>query len=134
VRRRLASPENPGASRSLQLRVRPSPGAHVFAAGSIRRDPRRAGWRGTGPTASTEVPFMADLDRKGSLSGLSEHEAKEFHRIFIASFIVFTLIAIVAHILVWNWRPWIPGPNGYTSSILDTARTFASYIPYAFTA
>ncbi len=77
---------------------------------------------------------MADLDKKGTLSGLTEHEAKEFHRIFIASFIVFTLIAIVAHILVWNWRPWIPGPNGYTSSILDTARTFASYIPYAFTA
>ena len=48
-----------------------------------------------------------------SLSGLSEAEAKEFHKIFVASFIGFTLIAIVAHILVWNWRPWLPGPNGY---------------------
>jgi light-harvesting complex 1 beta chain len=21
----------------------------------------------------------------------------------------------VAHILVWMWRPWLPGPEGYTS-------------------
>ena len=48
-----------------------------------------------------------------SLSGLTEGEAKEFHKIFMGSFIIFTVIAIVAHILVWNWRPWLPGPNGY---------------------
>ncbi len=53
-----------------------------------------------------------------SLSGLTETEAKEFHKLFVVSFIVFTLIAIVAHILVWSWRPWIPGPNGYTTSML----------------
>jgi light-harvesting complex 1 beta chain len=52
-----------------------------------------------------------------SLSGLSEPEAKEFHKIFMTSFIIFTVIAIVAHILVWQWRPWLPGPNGYTGMI-----------------
>jgi len=52
-----------------------------------------------------------------SLSGLTEQEAKEFHRIFMVSFIVFTIIAIIAHILVWQWRPWLPGPNGYTSML-----------------
>jgi len=41
-----------------------------------------------------------------SLSGLTESEAKEFHSIFVASFLVFTLIAVVAHFLVWQWRPW----------------------------
>jgi light-harvesting complex 1 beta chain len=56
--------------------------------------------------------------REGSLSGLTETEAKEFHKIFVASFIAFTLIAIVAHFLVWSWRPWIPGPNGY-SMLMD---------------
>jgi len=56
--------------------------------------------------------------RGGSLSGLTEEEAKEFHRIFVASFLVFTGIAIVAHFLVWQWRPWIPGPEGY-SAITD---------------
>jgi len=52
-----------------------------------------------------------------SLSGLTEQEAREFHRIFMTSFIVFTIIAIIAHILVWQWRPWLPGPNGYTSML-----------------
>ncbi len=42
-----------------------------------------------------------------SLSGLTETEAKEFHGIFVTSFIVFTTIAVVAHILAWNWRPWL---------------------------
>lgn len=57
---------------------------------------------------------MVDRDvSTGTLSGLTEVEAKEFHKIFMSSFIIFTLIAVVAHILVWFWRPWLPGPNGY---------------------
>ena len=43
----------------------------------------------------------------GTLSGITEAEAKEFHKIFLTSFIIFTVIAIVAHVLVWNWRPWL---------------------------
>ena len=46
-------------------------------------------------------------DRRGSLSGLTEQEAREFHGMFVTSFIGFTVIAIVAHVLVWNWRPWL---------------------------
>ena len=56
-----------------------------------------------------------ERDPTVSLSGLTEAEAKEFHKLFLTSFIVFTVIAIVAHILVWNWRPWLPGPNGYAA-------------------
>lgn len=44
---------------------------------------------------------------RGSLSGLTEQEAQEFHRIFVSSFLGFTAIAVVAHILVWIWRPWL---------------------------
>jgi light-harvesting complex 1 beta chain len=61
--------------------------------------------------------------REGSLSGLTETEAKEFHKIFVFSFIVFTVIAIIAHFLVWSWRPWIPGPSGY--SMLATHAQYA---------
>lgn len=43
----------------------------------------------------------------GSMSGLSEEEAKEFHKVFMMSFAGFTAIAIVAHFLVWQWRPWL---------------------------
>ncbi len=46
-------------------------------------------------------------ERSGSLSGLTDQEAKEFHGIFVTSFIGFTAIAVVAHFLVWNWRPWL---------------------------
>jgi light-harvesting complex 1 beta chain len=42
-----------------------------------------------------------------SMSGLSENEAKEFHKIFVTSFIGFTVIAVAAHVLVWVWRPWL---------------------------
>ena len=63
----------------------------------------------------------------GSLSGLSEQEAKEFHRIFMVSFIVFTLIAIVAHILVWQWRPWFPGPEGY-AAVTDGVQAVANSV------
>ena len=55
--------------------------------------------------------------RAGSTSGLTDSEAREFHSIFVTSFIVFTVIAIIAHVLVWQWRPWLPGPNGYTQLI-----------------
>lgn len=49
----------------------------------------------------------------GSMSGLTDEEARDFHRVFMSSFVGFTIIAIVAHILVWNWKPWIPGVAGY---------------------
>jgi len=61
-------------------------------------------------------------DKRVSLSGLTENEAREFHKIFISSFFIFLVIAIVAHFLVWQWRPWLPGVNGYTSMI-DGARS-----------
>jgi light-harvesting complex 1 beta chain len=59
-------------------------------------------------------------DRR-SLSGLSESEAKEFHKIFVTSFVIFTAIAVVAHVLAWMWRPWLPSVNGY--GMLDTAQS-----------
>ena len=48
-----------------------------------------------------------DDNGRGSLSGLTEKEAQEFHGIFMKSFVGLTLIAIVAHVLVWQWRPWL---------------------------
>jgi light-harvesting complex 1 beta chain len=62
---------------------------------------------------------MPTDDKKSPYSGLTEQEAKEFHGLFVSSFLGFTAIAVVAHVLVWMWRPWFPGPKGY-SSIQDT--------------
>ncbi len=60
---------------------------------------------------------MAEMGRPVSLTGLSESEAQEFHKIFVTSFIAFTVIAIIAHFLVWQWRPWLPGPEGYAALV-----------------
>ena len=68
----------------------------------------------------------------GSPSGLSEREAQEFHRLFMLSFIIFTVIAIVAHILAWQWRPWLPGPEGY-AALTDGVSTFANSVLARFT-
>ena len=62
---------------------------------------------------------MADNNRTGSMSGLTEAEAQEFHGIFVKSFILFTVIAIIAHFLVWQWRPWFPGVDGYKTSQVE---------------
>lgn len=58
-----------------------------------------------------------DKDEHRSLSGLSEAEAKEFHKIFIVSFLIFVVIALIAHILVWQWRPWLLTPSDAQASI-----------------
>ena len=50
-----------------------------------------------------------------SVSGLTPEEAREFHRIFVTSFIVFLVIALIAHYLAWEWRPW----GGHYSAMLD---------------
>lgn len=69
--------------------------------------------------------------RAETLSGLTESEAQEFHKAFMMSFIIFTLIAVVAHILVWMWRPWIPGPEGYTDvSALEGVNYAASLLQF----
>lgn len=72
---------------------------------------------------------MAD-NTGGSLSGLTENEAKEFHSIFMTSFIVFTVIAVIAHVLAWQWRPWLPGSEGYTSTIDVLQGVATSFIPF----
>jgi light-harvesting complex 1 beta chain len=40
------------------------------------------------------------------MSSLSESEAKEFHSAYVTGFIGFMSIAIVAHYLLYVWKPW----------------------------
>lgn len=66
------------------------------------------------------------------MSGLTANEAKEFHRLFMVGFVGFTLIAIVAHFLVWSWRPWFPGVDGY-ASLIDSTSAVANHVLARFT-
>jgi light-harvesting complex 1 beta chain len=73
---------------------------------------------------------MAIDKERSSLSGLTEAEALEFHSLFVKSFLIFTVIAIIAHVLVWNWRPWLPGPKGYAllDGVTNAAQAALSFI------
>ena len=44
---------------------------------------------------------------------LTEAEAREVHKLFIASAAFFVTVAVLAHILVWMWRPWLGAPRPY---------------------
>jgi light-harvesting complex 1 beta chain len=66
-------------------------------------------------------------DKRGdSLTGLTAGEAQEFHRLFSLSTIAYVIVAVVAHFLVWSWRPWFPGVDGYSSSMIDGVKVAAS--------
>ena len=74
---------------------------------------------------------MSDIrerdDRFGPGTYLTPEEAKEFHKIFVTSFLLFTAIAIVAHVLAWMWRPWLPGTAGYgDGAMIETTHQLAS--------
>jgi len=66
----------------------------------------------------------------GSLSGLSDAEAQEFHGIFMRSFLIFVGVAVVAHILAWIWRPWLPGEGGYASLSDGITVALTSILPH----
>lgn len=61
------------------------------------------------------------------MSGLSSEEAREFHGVFMSSFMIFVVVAIVAHVLAWLWRPWLPGEGGY-SSLMDGVTVASTYL------
>ncbi|MGF1660191.1 MAG: light-harvesting antenna LH1, beta subunit [Rubrimonas sp.] len=55
-------------------------------------------------------------EEKTSLSGLTDGEAKELHEIYMKGFTLFTGVAVVAHFLVWLWRPWIAPAEGFKAA------------------
>jgi len=69
---------------------------------------------------------MADTT-KSELSGLSEDEAQEFHKIFSQSATIFIGVAAFAHLLAYIWRPWLLGEE-QAFALLDRARDVANFI------
>lgn len=58
-----------------------------------------------------------------SLSGLTEAEAKEFHSVFVSSFLGFVVVAAIAHVLAWMWRPW-----ARNASVVDGVNVAVSHL------
>jgi len=72
--------------------------------------------------------MVNEVTRRSNLSGLTEPEAREFNRIFVLSFLLFTGIAVVAHILAWLWRPWggnYVGSHPVSAAMLDPTTLLA---------
>ena len=61
--------------------------------------------RSDGFTASVRRSIR--LANRTSISGRTDEEAQEFHQYYMQGFIGFTASAVVAHLLVWFWRPWL---------------------------
>jgi light-harvesting complex 1 beta chain len=84
------------------------------------RDGRGSGFR----AELKECQVMAD--NRESLTGLTDAEAREVHGYMIQGYIAFVAVAVVAHFLVWQWRPWFPTLKGYVS--LDNIGALTSLI------
>lgn len=39
--------------------------------------------------------------------GMTEEEARSFHSYFITGTVGYVLVAVVAHVAAWFWRPWL---------------------------
>ena len=46
------------------------------------------------------------MSNRTSISGLTDEEAQEFHTYYVQGLVGFTAVAVIAHALVWAWRPW----------------------------
>lgn len=60
-------------------------------------------------------------ERLGPGTYMTPDEAKEFHKLFLVSMGFFVLMAVIAHIFVWQWRPWFPGTEPYKAGMAATA-------------
>ena len=105
-------PRRMTARQPLPARSAPAPRVHQILAGIVpARMPPGSAFHAPVLVGNNGDVEMSDLrhtdERMGPGTYLSPEEAKEFHKLFITSFLIFTAVAIVAHFLVWNWRPWL---------------------------
>lgn len=67
-------------------------------------------------------------NQESPLNYMTEDEAKEVHKLFILSMGFFTTIAIIAHILVWLWRPWLSADEAQSAGLLKSGAQVAQAI------
>ena len=48
---------------------------------------------------------MTDPERVGTY--LTPEEAQEIHKGFMGTFVLYVAIALVAHALMWAYKPWL---------------------------
>jgi light-harvesting complex 1 beta chain len=48
---------------------------------------------------------MADM-KDLSFTGLTDQQAQELHSVYMSGLSLFAIVAVVAHLAVFIWRPW----------------------------
>jgi light-harvesting complex 1 beta chain len=42
-----------------------------------------------------------------SFTGLTDEQAQELHSVYLSGLYLFSAVAVVAHLAVFIWRPWL---------------------------
>ena len=46
------------------------------------------------------------MNQNTSPTGMSDQECQEFHKYYVQGTALFGVGAVIAHVLIWVWRPW----------------------------
>jgi light-harvesting complex 1 beta chain len=41
-----------------------------------------------------------------SFTGLTDEQAQELHSVYMSGLTLFTIVAVIAHLAVFIWKPW----------------------------
>lgn len=62
--------------------------------------------------------------------GATRGDSLAFGSIFAASFVLFLAIALLALLLTWNWRHWLPIDADEKSIIRGVSSAVSTFMPY----
>ncbi len=96
------------------------------AAGDRRRKTELGvqGWR--------SGPWIHGEERGGSMLKCPDAERRQLQRMILVGFIALLVPAMIGRLTGWRWRPWPPGPTGYSSVIAEAKAAADTYIPLGF--
>jgi light-harvesting complex 1 beta chain len=60
---------------------------------------------------------MSNTTTSGELQKQLQQESTTYYGIFAVSFVVFFIFALIAQLLTWQWRSWLPGAEEQKSFI-----------------
>ena len=69
--------------------------------------------------------------QKDAVQGLGRQDSMTYQSIFACGFLIFLAIALVAQMLGWHWRSWLPGAEGMkamTGGVKAAVYTFMSHL------
>ena len=63
-------------------------------------------------------------------TGVTKGDSVAYGSIFVLSFVVFLAIALLALLLTWNWRLWLPVAEGEKSLVHGVKSAVYTFMPY----